>query len=163
MIYIILIILCVFILLNYLFTTYDAFYTPSALNDKLTQNLSHNTLTNFMLPTNQPLYRDDCSFMCDERACKQMEANNLEYDRCVQCSALNKCYHKRIVTGTCDDCKPDETPIKCNDVNNYGCPNPNALDLSNGIKPYFILVDDIIVNSPYNKRCVFCKDFKNYY
>jgi hypothetical protein len=59
------------------------------------------------------------------------------------------------------DCNIDniEDKINCFSIENYGCPNPNNLNdlkINSGILPYYIEVPDNNVNSPFNKKCVFC-------
>ena len=49
-----------------------------------------------------------------------------------------------------------EDKLDCYNVQNFGCTNPNNFDSLNGTDPYFINIPNNNVNSPYNKKCVFC-------
>ena len=102
---------------------------------------------------------EDCKLKCDERECLKLEHRTKVLEKCVKCnSQKNKCFNPTIIDGTCDDCTPDNIndKVDCFDLENYGCPNPENIDVNLGISPYYIEVPDNNVNSPFNKKCIFC-------
>lgn len=46
--------------------------------------------------------------------------------------------------------------MNCYDINNFGCANPKNLQSNDGIEPYYIEVPNNNINSPFDKKCVFC-------
>ena len=78
-------------------------------------------------------------------------------DKCIKCKAEGKCFKKSIIGGVCNDCDENETDkIDCYDVKNFGCPNPKDINYDIGVPAYYTEINDDNVNSPYNKKCVFC-------
>jgi hypothetical protein len=111
-----------------------------------------------------PIYFDDCFLKCDYQKCIQFENKKKLLDKCLKCNnTKNKCFKKSIIGGNCDDCNIDNIKDKenCFQINNFGCPSPdniNNLDINSGVKPYYIEVPNNNLNTPYNKKCVFCWD-----
>jgi hypothetical protein len=108
------------------------------------------------------LLKEDCFEKCDSRECIKMDELQKNLDKCLKCNnQKNKCFKKSIIGGVCDDCSGDTKKIDCFDIKNFGCTNPINIDYNRGIDPYFISVNDNNVNSPYNKKCVFCWNISN--
>lgn len=108
------------------------------------------------------LLKEDCFEKCDSRECIKMNELQKNLDSCLKCnSQKNKCFNKTIIGGTCDDCSDDTKKIDCYNIQNFGCTNPINVDYNRGIDPYFISINDNNVNSPYNKKCVFCWNISN--
>jgi hypothetical protein len=59
----------------------------------------------------------------------------------------NKCFHKSIIGGNCDDCMEDEVPIDCYDTRHFGCTNPRDFNSYNGVSSYFVMSNSDDVNS----------------
>lgn len=113
---------------------------------------------------NIKIYEEDCFDKCDLENCIKLNDRTTLLDKCLKCNAEeNKCFTKSILGGNCDDCKniKEEDKLDCHDINNFGCPNPKNIDLNKGIKPYYIQINDSNVNSPYDKKCVFCWNIPN--
>jgi hypothetical protein len=111
------------------------------------------------LNDNIKILKDDCFDKCDKSNCIKMFDKKKILDKCLKCNIQkNKCFNKSIIGGNCDDCDIEkiEDKLDCYDINNFGCPNPNNINFSNGIDPYYIELNDNNINSPYNKKCVFC-------
>jgi hypothetical protein len=102
---------------------------------------------------------EDCYDKCDQSNCIKMSDKKKLLNECLKCNIQkNKCYNKSIIGGNCDDCNIEniEDKLDCYDVKNFGCPNPKNLNYSVGVDPYYIQIKDNNINSPYNKKCVFC-------
>ena len=105
------------------------------------------------------IYKEDCFDKCNHRECIKLYERIKILDKCLKCNnTKNKCFNKSIIGGTCDDCNIDEYKDKldCYDVQNFGCSNPDNLNLNKGVEPYYLQIPDNNLNSPYNKKCVFC-------
>ena len=108
------------------------------------------------------LLKEDCFEKCDSRECIKMDELQKNLDKCLKCNnQKNKCFKKTIIGGICDDCSDDTKKIDCYNIQNFGCTNPINIDYNKGIDPYFISVNDDNVNSPYDKKCVFCWNISN--
>lgn len=108
------------------------------------------------------LLKEDCFEKCDSRECIKMNELQKNLDKCLKCnSQKNKCFKKTIIGGICDDCSDDTKKIDCYDIQNFGCTNPVNIDYNRGVDPYFISINDNNVNSPYDKKCVFCWNISN--
>jgi len=99
--------------------------------------------------------------MCDARECINMNERNKILDKCLKCKAENKCFHKSIIGGNCDDCLENEIPMDCYHTSNFGCTNPRDFNSKQGTHSYFVLSNDDDVNSLYNKECLFCWNIEN--
>jgi len=113
---------------------------------------------------NIPILEEDCFEKCDSQNCIKLDQQRKNLEKCIKCNnTKNKCFKKSVIGGLCDDCDIEDIndKINCYDINNYGCTNPNNLQINEGIKPYFIEIPDNNVNSPYNKKCVFCWNILN--
>jgi len=104
---------------------------------------------------------EDCYEMCDSKQCLNMQERNKILNSCVKCRSENKCFHKSIIGGNCDDCMEDEVPIDCYDTRHFGCTNPRDFNSYNGVFSYFVMSNSDDVNSLYNKECLFCWDIQN--
>jgi hypothetical protein len=129
---------------------------------KLMLNNDKKKLYRIMLDKKIEILRDECYERCDKKKCILLDDKTKWLEKCLKCNIQDKkCFNKSIIGGNCDDCDVDniDEKLDCLAIENYGCPNPNNLsDLSvnDGIKPYYIEVPDNNVNSPFNKKCVFC-------
>ena len=116
------------------------------------------------LNNNINILEEDCFEKCDQSNCIKLNNQKKLLKECLKCNIQkNKCYNKSIIGGNCDDCDIEniEDKIDCYDVNNFGCPNPKNLNYNNGVDPYYIQINDNNINSPYNKKCVFCWNIFN--
>jgi hypothetical protein len=117
------------------------------------QKLFKKTLNNIKI------LKNDCYSQCDLGNCQKLDAQTKLVERCMKCNLQkNKCFHKTIIGGECDDC--DGVDIKdkldCLAIANFGCPNPDSLDDLRGVDPYYFMLNDNSPVSPFNKKCVFC-------
>jgi hypothetical protein len=111
------------------------------------------------LNNNIKIQEEDCDDKCDKQNCIKMHERKKILNECLQCNIQKKkCFHKSIIGGNCDDCDIDniEDKLNCYDVNHFGCPNPENINDYNGISHYYIELNDNSINSPFNKKCVFC-------
>ena len=103
------------------------------------------------------LNQEDCYDKCDKTECIKMDSMTDVLKKCNKCnSQKNKCFNRSIIGGTCDDCVESDTKMDCYDIQNFGCTNPYNLNDRKGVPPYYIEMNDSNINSPYNKKCVFC-------
>ena len=117
-------------------------------------NNNNSKLYNIGLNNNLPINREDCYEKCDKANCLKMFEMNRILKKCLTCnSQKNKCFRKSIIGGTCDDCNEK---TNCYDIQNFGCANPKNLNDNIGVEPYFTEINDNNINSPYDKKCVFC-------
>jgi hypothetical protein len=109
------------------------------------------------LDKNISLNQEDCYDKCEKSECIKMDAMKDVLKKCTQCnSQKNKCFNRSIIGGTCDDCIDNQTKMDCYDIQNFGCTNPYNINDRKGVEPYYIQVNNNNVNSPYDKKCVFC-------
>ena len=111
------------------------------------------------LSDNINILEEDCFDKCDQSNCVKMLNQKKILNDCLKCNIQKKkCFNKSIIGGNCDDCDIEniEDKLDCYDVKNFGCPNPENINYSSGIDPYYIQINDNNINSPYNKKCVFC-------
>jgi len=113
---------------------------------------------------NIPILEEDCFSKCDKANCIKLDQLKKNLDKCLKCNnTKNKCFAKSVIGGLCNDCSIEDPKDKlsCYDIENYGCLNPNNLDTEIGVSPYYIQIPDDNINSPYNKKCVFCWNILN--
>lgn len=155
-IYILIIIFFLGIIINNLKSNYEYF----DLTQYQTKMLNNNKEKLFKIgfDKNIEIRRNDCFYKCNKTDCIKLDEMGKILDKCRKCNIThNKCFRKSIIGGNCDDCdEANETKINCNDIINYGCPNPTNIDSNDGIDPYYIQLPDNNINSPYNEKCVFC-------
>jgi hypothetical protein len=111
-----------------------------------------------------PILEEDCFQKCDRENCIKLDQLKKNLDKCLKCNnTKNKCFAKSIIGGLCNDCNIEnpEDKMDCLSIINYGCLNPNNLETDNGVSPYYIQIPDDNINSPYNKKCVFCWNILN--
>ena len=129
---------------------------------KLMLNNNKKNLYKISLDKNIEILREECYDRCNKQDCEILDDKTKWFKKCMECNIQDKkCFNKSIIGGNCDDCNIDniEDKINCFSIENYGCPNPNNLNdlkINSGILPYYIEVPDNNVNSPFNKKCVFC-------
>ena len=143
----------------YIKITSNVFIEFFNINDykKIMLNNDKKKLFNIMLKENVKLYEEDCKSKCNYIDCFRFERLQDSLKKCVKCnSQVGKCFNNSIIGGNCDDCAVDEEKMDCYNTNNFGCANPANLQSNTGITPYYIEVPDNNVNSPFNKKCVFC-------
>lgn len=119
---------------------------------------NHKNLYKLMLSKDTDIQTEDCNDKCDQTNCIKLKDRLRILNRCIKCNKQkNKCFNKSVIGGNCDDCIGDEEDkLDCYDINNFGCANNNNLQINKGVSPYYIEVPDTNINSPYNKKCVFC-------
>jgi hypothetical protein len=153
---------------------YNNLYTPSEYKLKMLNNNNHNNidvissidnkLYKIKLEEETPVYIEDCYEKCNETECIKLYEKRKILNKCLECnSQKNKCYNKSIIGGVCNDCETEDIKdkIDCYDIHNFGCPLIDDLESTKGVSPYYIEVPDNNVNSPYNKKCVFCWNILN--
>ena len=157
---IIIIIILLFIILNIYLKNYENFDIDQY--NEIMLNNHEKKLYNISLNKNIKILRDECFDKCDKEKCIILDNRIKLLDKCIKCNIQdNKCFNKSIIGGNCDDCniKNIENKLNCSEIDNYGCPNPKSLNnISDniGVEPYFIEAPDNNLNSPFNKKCVFC-------
>ena len=160
---ILIIIFILYYLINYFFKKNIEHYDIKEYQ-KIILNNDEKKLYKVAFGKNIEIYKEDCFQKCDKENCiKLIDRENLA-DKCLKCNAQeNKCFKKSIIGGNCDDCTDVKMKdkIDCLDVNNFGCPNPKNIDYEKGVNPYYIQIPDDNINSPYNKKCVFCWNIKS--
>jgi hypothetical protein len=125
-------------------------------------NNNKEKLYKISLDKNIEILRDECYEKCDRKQCLILDDRTKWFEKCTKCNLQDKkCFNKSIIGGNCDDCDIDDIKdkINCSSIDNYGCANPNNLNnlsINNGVLPYYIDIPDNNVNSPFNKKCVFC-------
>ena len=119
-------------------------------------NNNKKNLYNIKLSNNDKIYTENCNDMCDNKDCIKLYTMKKNLNNCLKCqSENNKCFKKSIIGGVCNDCD-EEDKIDCFKIDQFGCTNPKDLQSYKGVSPYFIQVNDDNVNSPFDKKCVFC-------
>jgi len=132
------------------------------LRQLLTNNLNRNVVTVMKIPPEQ-IKTEDCALKCDAKSCNMMEEMKKNLTKCIECHKNpKKCFHKSIVGGNCDDCVEGEEQINCSDTRNYGCSPPHNIQSYDGTLPYYIQIPDDNLNSPFDKKCVFCWELNEY-
>lgn len=126
---------------------------------EIMKNNNKEKLYKIMLNKNISINMEDCFQKCNRTDCIQMDNMKRVLDKCLKCNSMkNKCFNKSIIGGNCDDCDnvKYEDKIDCLNIQNFGCTDPYNLDNNNGTFPYYIEIPDNNLNSPFNKKCVFC-------
>ena len=160
MIYILLLIVLIilFLTLSIQNNTYREYFDIAKYKE-IMKNNDKKKLYKIMLNKNISLNTEDCFEKCDRTQCIKMDQKQKVLDKCLKCnSQKNKCFSHSIIGGNCDDCDglKEEDKIDCFNVQNFGCTDPYNIDSNNGVFPYYIEMPDNNLNSPYNKKCVFC-------
>jgi hypothetical protein len=170
MLYIFIILFLLFFIINMLLKKYEYFNLNNietvSLKEysKIMVNNNNNKLYKISLSNNMPIYTDDCFLKCSHEDCIKFENRKKLLDKCLKCNnEKNKCFKKSIIGGNCDNCniKNIEDKEDCYKIHNYGCPSPdniNNLSINRGVRPYYLEIPDNNVNSPFDKKCVFCWD-----
>jgi hypothetical protein len=131
---------------------------------EIMKNNNKKNLYKISLSQNISLDTEDCFKKCNSSDCIKMDSRMKVLDKCLKCNSQeNKCFNKSIIGGTCDDCDgvKNEDKIDCLNLQNFGCTNPYNFDDNTGTTPYFIEVPDNNLNSPFNKKCIFCWQFQD--
>ncbi len=168
----IIIIIFIFYFLYYLFFSKEKFFNKNDFLIKdvnlnewkklLNKNLSNSTATILSVPP-ENIQTEDCFSKCDARDCQIMEQMKKNLNSCVECHKNpKKCFRKSVIGGNCDDCLPDEKQIDCKNLKEFGCVPPKNIYSNEGTLPYFIEVPDDNLNSPYDKKCIFCWQIHEY-
>lgn len=132
------------------------------LKNKLISNLDRSKVTIMQL-NNKEIRREDCELQCDAQDCLKMKEMEKMLKKCTECHTNpNKCFRKSIIGGNCDDCEEGEKQMDCSDTRNFGCAPPHNIQSYDGSLPYFLQVPDYNLNSPYDKKCVFCWQLSDY-
>ncbi len=133
-------------------------YSPIEYKDLLLNNLEKGRLTKLKI-RNVDIQRDDCDEKCGEKDCKIMYEQKRNLEECNKCHINpKKCYKKSISGGNCEDCLDSEVQMKCNDVSNFGAPNPYDLFSKNGVEPYFVIKTYFSKNNDISQDCRFSND-----
>lgn len=130
--------------------------------NKLINNLTNAVATKLKIP-NESIKTEDCDSKCDASDCKIMRQMKKNLQECVKCHENpKKCFRRSIIGGNCDDCLKDEKQIDCSSTKEFGCTPPHNVFSYDGSLPYFIEIPDDNLNSPYDKKCVFCWQISDY-
>lgn len=134
---------------------------PVQYKNLLLKNIENGILTKMKIkPSN--VQREDCPEKCGEKECKIMFEQKRNLDDCNKCHKNpKKCYKKSITGGNCEDCLDGELQMKCNDVSNFGAPNPNDLFSKNGVDPYFVIKTSFSQNNDMSQECRFSYDLND--
>lgn len=134
---------------------------PIQYKNLLIKNIKRGILTKIKIKPDD-VQREDCSEKCGEKDCQIMFTQKHNLDNCNTCHKnLKKCYKKSITGGNCEDCLDREMQIKCNDVSNFGAPNPSDLFSKNGVDPYFVIKTTFSPNSDMSQECRFSYDLND--
>ncbi len=133
---------------------------PIEYSALLYKNLENGILTKLKLH-DKDVRREDCDEKCGAKECKIMYERRRNLDECKKChkSGSNKCYRKSITGGNCEDCLEGEKQIKCEDVSNFGCVNPQNFFSKIGVDPYYVIKTSFSQNGDISQECRFCNDF----
>lgn len=120
-------------------------------------NNPNKKIYNLMLNKDITIYEEDCEKKCSKEDCVKLYDFKNNLDKCLKCqSKEDKCFKKSIIGGLCDNCGEISKKIDCLDVKNFGCTNPYNLQSNIGVSPYYIEIPDNNLNTPFDKKCVFC-------
>ncbi len=134
---------------------------PIQYKNLLIKNLERGVLTKIQIKPSD-VQREDCPEKCGEKDCKIMFEQKRNLDACNMCHKNpKKCYKKSITGGNCEDCLDGEVQMKCNDVSNFGAPNPSDLFSKNGVDPYFVIKTTFSPNSDMSQECRFSYDLND--
>lgn len=134
---------------------------PVQYKNILLKNIENGILTKMKIKPSD-VQREDCPEKCGEKDCKIMFEQKRNLDSCNLCHKnKNKCYKKSITGGNCEDCLEGDIQMKCNDVSNFGAPNPNDLFSKNGVDPYFVIKTTFSPNNDMNQECRFSYDLND--
>lgn len=161
---IIILLLCFLYKYNYYLNNYYIESFDISKYKEIMKNNNKKNLYKISLNPNISLNIEDCFQKCNNTDCIKMDTMSKVLDKCLKCnSQKNKCFNKSIIGGTCDDCDGIDIndKVDCFNLQNFGCTNPYNFDDNNGTFPYFIEVPDNNLNSPFNKKCVFCWQFQD--
>lgn len=124
---------------------------------KIMLNNDQKKLFNIQLEEDITLYKEDCRSKCNYIDCFRFDQLQNSLKKCLECNSQNgRCFNNSIIGGNCDYCTSEDEKMNCYDINNFGCANPENLQSNDGIEPYYIEVPDNNINSPFDKKCVFC-------
>lgn len=155
MIFIILFLIFFFIIICFYLNQKKEYFEINKYKE-IMENNNKEKLYKIKLNSNIKLETEDCYEKCGASECTKMNSMTKILEKCIKCnSEKNKCFHKSIIGGVCDDCTNEEK-VDCFNIQNFGCTNPYNMHNNNGVPPYYIQTPDDSVNSPYNKKCVFC-------
>lgn len=166
--YIFVILLFLYFIDRYFYNILPEFFESKTINlqdlrKQLIKNLGFSKVTIMKIPENLIEKDEDaCDLKCGAEECKIMKEMKKNLTKCVECHQKGKCFHKSIVGGNCDDCLEGEKPINCSDTREFGCAPPHNIQSYDGSLPYFISVPSENLNSPYDKKCIFCWQFSDY-
>lgn len=127
-------------------------------------NNNEKKLYNIELGNSIDVFSEDCYDKCNKKSCIELDERKKNLNNCLKCNMQkNKCYNKSITGGVCNDCdiKNIDDKMNCFDINNFGCPSIKNIENNNGVIPYYIQIPDNNINSPYNKKCIFCWNIKD--
>ncbi len=147
---------------EYFYNEEEEISNPIQYKNLLFKNLERGVLTKMKIKPSD-VQREDCDEKCGEKDCKIMYEQKRNLDACNICHVSNpkKCYKKSISGGNCEDCLDGEVQMKCNDVSNFGAPNPNDLFSKNGVDPYFVIKTTFSPNSDMSQECRFSYDLND--
>ncbi len=150
-----------YILKEYFINDEEEISNPVVYKNLLLKNLKDGFVTKMKIKPSD-VQRIDCPEKCGEKDCKIMFEQKRNLDDCNKCHKNpKKCYKKSITGGNCEDCLDGESQIKCNDVSNFGAPNPNDLFSKNGVDPYFVIKTTFSQNNDMSQECRFSYDLND--
>lgn len=134
---------------------------PIQYKNLLLKNIENGVLTKIKIKPSD-VQREDCPEKCGEKDCKIIFEQKRNLDTCNICHKNSKkCYKKSITGGNCEDCLEGDIQMKCNDVSNFGAPNPSDLFSKNGVDPYFVIKTTFSPNSDMSQECRFSSDLND--
>jgi hypothetical protein len=142
----------------------NRFFNIKTYKKLMDNNSNSKVLYKISLSDDVKIDEENCFEKCDRKNCIYLKERIKNLKDCLKCNLQEgKCFDKGIVDGSCNDCKDTDykEKIDCLNTFNYGCPNPKDINLNEGVLPYFIEINSKDLNSPYNKKCIFCWDLQN--
>lgn len=166
MIFIMIILFFILYYTNYLFEYYDNINNNIDINSykKMMLDNDKKNLYKIGLSNNINVYTDDCNEKCDATKCTLLNERTKSLNKCIECNSQKyKCYKngvESITGGSCEDCDIEnvDDKLNCFSTDNYGCPPPHDLNSINGVRPYYVEINNNSPVSPYNQKCVFCNN-----
>ncbi len=164
MIIMILIILGLIIYIDQIYKIKENYFNLNDLRDYLRNNIFEGKATVMNIKP-EVIDTEDCYAKCGvAQNCNIMQSMKKNLLKCVECHKNpNKCFRKSIIGGNCDDCEEGEVQMDCSSTKNFGCIPPMNTNSDEGTLPYFIKVPEDNLNSPYDKKCVFCWQIPDYF
>jgi len=162
----VIVLMIIFILLNFKnnYTKNETFLNvnQSQLNNLFLKN--KNTLYKVNLKKQKLTNINECFKKCNFQDCLKLKKMQEKYNQCMTCQIDdNKCYQNLLDNGNCQSCGNVLNKFNCQDLNYFSCPQINDIYNKKGKEPYYLeIINQHDITSPYDQKCLFCWNLKNY-